>query len=222
MQDSIIQFFIEPEKLDKFDLSQLSVLLVSISYIIDEADPRYANFIGQIAVPYLHQRIIKEAKETASSHTLQQLTKCLNRCMLCPNVDEKLSGEISQIKQELDQVATELFSSEEIDMQALANDLINTAKIKKEKVFNTLIRSRLPFLQAGIEKATLQDFVLILSSFGIRISLQMTGVTDLLRSEPTRNLLANIAKRICEADMIHSGAKITQIASLIWAISIMP
>ena len=98
---------------------------------------------------------------------------------------------------------------------------MNAAKTKG-KDYNKFLREKTPYLLAGVEKASLQDFVLILSSFGIRLTKNKQGAKDLFKSQFSRDLISDISSRICQADMIHSGANIKQLASLLWAFSMMP
>ena len=105
-------------------------------------------------------------------------------------------------------------------MQALANELNTAAKIDNTP-FNILVRERTPHILANLEKATLQDLVVLLSSFGLRISRLLSGSKDLLRSKQQQDLVSKVAQQICASRMIET-AHFAQVASLLWYFALLP
>ena len=67
----------------------------------------------------------------------------------------------------------------QVDMQALANELVMEAKDRQSTEFNKLLRKRTRLIKAHIDKASLIDLVLILSAIGTRLSLRLPGSYNL-------------------------------------------
>ena len=67
-----------------------------------------------------------------------------------------------------------MMASSEVDLQAVANELSTNAKIW-DSDFNKLLTTRIPFIIANLDRANVQEIVVILSSMGIRISRQLLG-----------------------------------------------
>jgi hypothetical protein len=56
-----------------------------------------------------------------------------------------------------------------------------------------------------MEKATLQDLILVLSAFGLRISRSSPGSKELMRSLKTKALIEKIVERICRDGMLKDA-----------------
>ena len=89
-------------------------------------------------------------------------------------------------------------------MQSLANEL-NTAAKESKNGFNNLLRERWPAMLANMDRASLQDQVLILSALGQRISKMKPGAKDLLRHNILHEILDTIADRILKASSLHKA-----------------
>ena len=72
---------------------------------------------------------------------------------------------------QLDHVISNILNqpSSEVELQALATDLVKRARAEDPN-FNALLRDRWRLVKTNIVRATLQDFVLILSAIGLRLS----------------------------------------------------
>ena len=67
---------------------------MSISFILGDGSPAYAQFMKELA-PYMMSRIELEAPKSANTHTLQQLNKCLSRINLNSNgADKELADRV--------------------------------------------------------------------------------------------------------------------------------
>ena len=92
---------------------------------------------------------------------------------------------------------------------------MNTAAKLDKKSFNKLFWDRASYLEANLEKAKLQDLVLVLTMFRIRISHQSPGSRYLMSKMKEGTLIKSIAERLCRGGMIE-GAEYEQVESLMW------
>ena len=121
------------------------------------------------------------------------------------------------------EIETTLIDSSEVDIQAIANELNTAAKYNRElyeNTFNELVHLRISYILANLERAKLQDLVILLSAFGLRISRSMPGTNILMKSGNCKKLINSIADYICQGDTIEK-ASYTQVATLIWAFAVM-
>ena len=88
---------------------------------------------------------------------------------------------VKNLVRDISAIESGLILKTEVDMQALANELNRAAKLFNEP-FNKLVRDRTPHIVANLEKSTLQDLVVVLSAFGLRISRSGLGSKELMRS----------------------------------------
>ena len=63
----------------------------------------------------------------------------------------------------------ELVEKSNVDMQSLALELSSIARMSSPK-FNYLLRERMPILMGSVDKATMQDLVVVLSAVCVRKS----------------------------------------------------
>lgn len=82
------------------------------------------------------------------------------------------------------------------------------------------MQTRIPYILANLEKAKLQDLVILLSAFGLRISRNMPNMNRLMKSGKFKQLIDRIADYICQGDTIQK-ASYTQVATLIWAFALL-
>ena len=117
---------------------------------------------------------------------------------------------------------TSFIGSSDVDIQAIANELNTAAKINNDKnnKFNEHVQIRIPYILANLEKAKLQDLVILLSAFGLRISRLKPYTNALMKSGKFKQLIDRIADYICQGDTIQK-ASYTQVATLIWAFALL-
>ena len=106
-------------------------------------------------------------------------------------------------------------ANSKIDTRGIAV-MINVASKQESSRFNSVYKSYIPSITSNLDKFSMKDLVLILSSVATRESKNMIGSHDLKKNEDVQRSITEIADMFVRKKWIENQVNYNELATLIW------